>query len=158
MARKSSENRFQRASQASHATEISRSTLFSSFRTPKSCPRSLRGVLGGLLRLLWDPPGRQLGLLGALLGALWRLGGRSWALLARSWRRFFSQILETSSARPDFRRLALHLVAKTCEIQPKTCEILAKTCQQRRASNVGLQQGCGGRAKRVQYDYTENTS
>ena len=124
--RKSSEHRFERASQASHAIEISRNTLFSSFRTPKSFPRSLRGALEGLLRLLWDPPGRQLGLLGALLGALWRLGDRSWALLARSWRRFFSQILETSSAGPDITRFGVRLGAKTSEIQPKSCEILAK--------------------------------
>ena len=36
------------------------------------------------------------------------------------------------------------------KFSPKLAKIIAKTCQQRRASNVGLQQGCGGRAKRVQ--------
>ena len=47
-------------------------------------PRSLQGASGGILGLLWDPPGRQLDPLGAPLGPPWELRGRSWALLARS--------------------------------------------------------------------------
>ena len=86
--RKSSGNCFERPSRASHATENSRKTIFSSFRTPKWSTKSFWITSGGLLGLLWDPPGRQLDPLGAPLGPPWELGGRCWALLACFWRRF----------------------------------------------------------------------
>ena len=95
---------------------------FLSFGAPKSSPRSLWGASGGLLGLLWHPPGRQLRPLGALLGAPWELRGRSWALLARSWRRFFSQLCKFSSAGLGLARFGLHFEAKTCEILPRACE------------------------------------
>ena len=113
------ENRIEHAFRATHATECSRKTTFSIFETPKCSPRPLRGASGSLLKLLWDPPGRQLDPLGAPLGRPWELRGRSWALLARSWRRFFAQILETSSAGPDFLRFGLRLDTKTCETLQK---------------------------------------
>ena len=83
--RKSAEHRVERASRATHATDASRQTMFSSLIEPEWSPRSLWGALEGLLALLLDPPGHQLRSLGALLGAL----GRSWdalgTLLVRSW-------------------------------------------------------------------------
>ena len=120
-------NCFERPSRASHATENSRKTICSSFRTPKWSPKSLWITSGSLLGLLRDPPGRQLDPLGAPLGPPWELRRRSRALLARSWRRFFSQLLETSPAGSDFARFGLHSGRETCKIQPETCEILAKT-------------------------------
>ena len=101
-----------RSSSESRRRERSKND-FLSFGAPKSSPRSLWGASGGLLGLLWHPPGRQLRPLGALLGAPWELRGRSWALLARSWRRFFAQILETSSAGTDFPRFGFRLGTKT---------------------------------------------
>ena len=47
-------------------------------------------------------------------------------------------------------RLGLRLLSKSCENVPRACKFIAKTCLQRRASNVELPQGCGGRAKRTQ--------
>ena len=130
--RKSSENRLERASRASHAAEGSRRTLFLSFRAQRWPTRSLWGVLGGSLGLLWDPFGRQLGPLGALLGVLWLPLGLSLAAWTRSWQRFLLPSLETSlvgvilaSPSPAWGSVWRRKAAKTCREPAKSWRKLA---------------------------------
>ena len=155
--RKSPENHIERSSPASHDTDGSRKTVFSSFSRPKACPRSLLGALGGSLGLLWDPLGRQLGPLGALLEALWRPLGLSWAAWAGSWRRFLPQNLATSlvgvilaSLSPAWVSVWRGKPAKTCPEPPKSWRKLASSAGPPTSDSSEPQQGCGGRAKRVQ--------
>ena len=125
--RKSPENRLERASRASHDTEGSRKTMLTGFSTPRWCPRSLLGALGGSRGLLWDPLGRQLGPLGALLGALWQPLGLSLASWARSWRRFLLQNLEASLVGPVFASLSPALGSVGRRKAAKTCREPAKS-------------------------------
>ena len=120
--RKSSENRFECAFRARHATENYRKTIFASFRTPKLCPRTLWITLGGLPGLFWDPPGCQHRLLGALLGVLAASGPLLCALGDASFTKF-----------SKFRLLGqvlLHVGSISKRKPAKFCqkpEILAKT-------------------------------
>ena len=153
--RKSLENRFERASRASHAAERFRTANFQKFQSAKMTPEVPLGRLGGLS--------------GAPLGPFWSSTWPSWRALGGSLAAsgplfggldsFLATLLDPKSRNfacwghfgIPFGSLGLRLASKSCENVPRACEIIAKkTCQQRRASNVGIQQGCGGRAKRTQ--------
>ena len=120
-------------------------------RTP---PETLLGTLGALL-----------GPSGALLDALGALWGRSWGALARSWDALgaITTALEDSWTILDRPQLdfgpsgarfwvlrGLILGSPSVDFVAKMCELVPKTCQQHRPSSAELQQGCGGRAKRIQ--------
>ena len=85
------------------------------------------------------------------------LPGRSWTALGCSWLGFACfctlkspnfKLLDNFSS--EFCGFAPENTPKAFANMPKTCESTPKTCQQRCASDVGFQQGCGGRAKRTQ--------
>ena len=94
MLRKSTENRSERASRPSRATDRFRKALFSTFK-PQSAPRDVSwrsgaalGVLLGALGALLACFGVVLGALGLLCGALEGSGGalgRSWHALGMCW-------------------------------------------------------------------------
>ena len=86
------ENRSERASRPSRATDRVRKARFSSLQASKWSPRAPWSALGGLLGRFWDPHGRSWTDVGSLLGALGTLSGRFWAALGlllrapeRSW-------------------------------------------------------------------------
>ena len=91
----------------------------------------------------WRALGPSLASYAPLLGAL---GSVLLAFVSPNLRTLSFCIIFSS----EFRRFAIENTPKACANMPKTCESTPKTCQLRCASNVGFQQGCGGRAKRVQ--------
>ena len=79
--RTSTENRSERASRPSRATDHLRKPLPSSFEASEWCPEGSPGRLWALLSGSWGGLGRSC----SALGRSWDALGRSWDALGRSW-------------------------------------------------------------------------